>query len=302
MKWMQERLDRGFGTKGWRDMFPSAEVRVIEVATSDHLPLHLLLNKQVYVPKRKRFRFENVWVNEKDCFNLVKNSWELTQGKELLDKINFCCLKLEEWGGGQSQEFKRKILECRIKLRSLRARRDTVGISTYNEVRWEFLNLLEKKEVYWKQRAKMFWLQNGDQNTRFFHRFASARRKSNGFQRIKNEDGDWTESDDDVQGVVTNYFSNLFMSSCLNGKLSYREEVNQVTEMENMELGAEVMAEEVHNAVFSMYPEKSPGLDGLNPAFFQTYWSIVGRDVVRFCQYYMSSGELPSGINQTLAV
>lgn len=175
-----------------------------------------------------------------------------------------------------------------------------MGISTYNEVRWEFLNLLEKKEVYWKQRAKMFWLQNGDQNTRFFHRFASARRKSNGFQRIKNEDGDWIESDEDVQGVVTNYFSNLFMSSCLNGKLSYREEVNQVTEMENMELGAEVMAEEVHNAVFSMYPEKSPGLDGLNPAFFQTYWSIVGRDVVRFCQYYMSSGELPSGINQTL--
>lgn len=87
MSRVHERLDRGFGNKDWLDMFPSAEVRVIEVATSDHLPIHLLLNKKVYVPKCKRFRFENVWVKEKECFNLVKNSWEITQGKELLDKI-----------------------------------------------------------------------------------------------------------------------------------------------------------------------------------------------------------------------
>ncbi|XP_017248940.1 uncharacterized protein LOC108219886 [Daucus carota subsp. sativus] len=50
-----------------------------------------------------------------------------------------------------------------------------------------------------------------------------------------------------------------------------------------------------------MHPEKSPGKDGLNPAFFQAYWCIVGTDVVRFCQHFMSTGELPNGVNQTLA-
>lgn len=39
-------------------LFPGAEVKVLEVATSDHLPLHLDLNKQIYVPKTIRFRFE----------------------------------------------------------------------------------------------------------------------------------------------------------------------------------------------------------------------------------------------------
>lgn len=91
--------------------------------------------------------------------------------------------------------------------------------------------------MYRKQRVKLFWLQNGDQNTKFFHRFASAWRKNNGFQRIKNEDGEWTESEEDIQGVVTNYFSKLFKPSCLNGKLSDRDVVNQVIELENIKLG-----------------------------------------------------------------
>lgn len=41
-------------------------------------------------------------------------------------------------------------------------------------------------------------------------------------------------------------------------------------------------------------------MDGLNPAFFQTYWSIDGRDVVEFFRQYMSTGELPNGINKML--
>lgn len=49
-----------------------------------------------------------------------------------------------------------------------------------------------------------------------------------------------------------------------------------------------------------MHPDKSPGPDGLNPAFFQTYWSIVGADVVQFCKSFFCSGVLPGGINRTL--
>lgn len=146
--WVQEHLDRGFANKEWSDMFPSAEVRVIEVVTSDHLPLFLNLNKKVYMPKSKRFRFENVWINEQDCFNLMKQSWEHTEGRVLMEKISYCSMKLEEWGGGQSQEFNLKILDCRQKLKKFRARRDEAGIRFYNAIRWEFMNLLEKKEIY----------------------------------------------------------------------------------------------------------------------------------------------------------
>lgn len=63
---------------------------------------------------------------------------------------------------------------------------------------------------------------------------------------------------------------------------------------------AEVTLEEVKAAVFSMHPDKSPGPDGLNPAFFQSFWNVVRDDVVQFCQQYMEKGELPEGINHSL--
>lgn len=51
------------------------------------------------------------------------------------------------------------------------------GIHMYNDVRWEYMKLLDKQETYWKQCAKQFWLQGRDKNTRFFHCYASGRKK-----------------------------------------------------------------------------------------------------------------------------
>ncbi|KAK1354012.1 hypothetical protein POM88_047268 [Heracleum sosnowskyi] len=73
-EWVQERLDRGLANKGWRSLFPEAEVQVLEVSTSDHLPLLLQLKRMVYVKKKKRFRFENMWIQEEECYSLIYNS------------------------------------------------------------------------------------------------------------------------------------------------------------------------------------------------------------------------------------
>lgn len=49
-----------------------------------------------------------------------------------------------------------------------------------------------------------------------------------------------------------------------------------------------------------MHLEKSLGYDGLNPAFYQAYWSIVEHDVVIFCSEYFTTGELQADVNSTL--
>lgn len=118
---------------------------MIEVATSDHLSLYLQLNKQVYQQKERRFRFENTWLRVKECLRVVKNGWEEAEGLEIIDKIRFCGIKLQELGrGGINKEYKQQIREFKVSLRRLRSRRDTQGIQLYNEVRWKYLNLLEK--------------------------------------------------------------------------------------------------------------------------------------------------------------
>ncbi|KAL8133146.1 hypothetical protein AgCh_008559 [Apium graveolens] len=84
------------------------------------------------------------------------------------------------------------------------------------------------------------------------------------------------------------------------GSLSENEKVNRVTEEQNMQLVAPISAEEIKVVAFSMHAEKAPGYDGLNPGFYQSYWSVVEKDVVLFCQKFFDTGELQMKVNRTV--
>lgn len=147
-----------------------------------------------------------MWLKEKECLHIIQKCWSLMENYSIADKINDCCLKLEEWGGGLSNDFKVKIGEYKKKLKKLRSRRCEFGIKQYNEVRWEYLKLLEKQEIYWHQRAKQFWLQSGDQNTKFFHKYASKRQINNKITGLKDQHGIWTEDVSKIQNIIVQYF------------------------------------------------------------------------------------------------
>ncbi|XP_074369830.1 uncharacterized protein LOC141711313 [Apium graveolens] len=114
-KWVQERLDRGMATQQWRNMFPLGEVTVLEVTTSDHLPLMLQLHRKVFEKRRRRFKFENIWIGERECRNIVQEWWRQDGERDLMEKIMSCSLKLEEWGGGLIREMKVQIGKYRKK-------------------------------------------------------------------------------------------------------------------------------------------------------------------------------------------
>lgn len=99
-RWIQERLDRGLATVSWRELFPDAEVRIIEMSTFDHMPLCFQLNKKMYKVKARHFRFENMWIQDKECKNIIQKCWEEGNSSSLFDKLAGCCARLEEWGVG----------------------------------------------------------------------------------------------------------------------------------------------------------------------------------------------------------
>lgn len=137
-------------------------------------------------------------------------------------------------------------------------------------------------------------------NTRFFHKFASVRKEHNSIKKLNDANGVWKESDEEIQEIITDYFEQTFQTGGVDEGLLDGERVRTIVADQNDSLLMLVTSEDVKNALFSMYPEKAPGIDGLNPGFFQAYWPIVVDDVTKFCHDFMMTGMLPEGINRTL--
>ncbi|XP_074352830.1 uncharacterized protein LOC141691982 [Apium graveolens] len=105
---------------------------------------------EVYIPRERRFHFENAWIKESDCRNIVQDCWSTNQDSGIVEKMVRCCAKLEEWGWGLLKEMRAQMDSCHRDLRKYRSIRDLDGIIKYNRVRWEFMRFLEKLEIYWK--------------------------------------------------------------------------------------------------------------------------------------------------------
>ncbi|KAM7269200.1 hypothetical protein ACFE04_024697 [Oxalis oulophora] len=73
--------------------------------------------------------------------------------------------------------------------------------------------LVEQEELKWKQRSKLFWLQNGDLNSRYFHSHASARKRNNSIDGLRAIDGSWVKDRAGMASMVADYFSKIFSDS-----------------------------------------------------------------------------------------
>ena len=65
----------------------------------------------------------------------------------------------------------------------------------------------------WLQRSRINWFQDGDRNTRYFHSKASARFQNNMIEGMEDSGGSWQEDMGIVEGIIVDYYSNLFSSS-----------------------------------------------------------------------------------------
>ncbi|KAL9668706.1 hypothetical protein QQ045_006244 [Rhodiola kirilowii] len=68
------------------------------------------------------------------------------------------------------------------------------------------------EEIVWQQRPRVSWLKEGDNNTRYFHSKATARRRTNTIAHLRDSNGYLCEDAESLQHIVMQYFVNIFSS------------------------------------------------------------------------------------------
>jgi exonuclease III len=70
---LPEKLDWCFVSHAWSSNFPATSAHTLVRGTSDHVPW--VVNVQINVPKPPIFRFENHWLQFKECHSIFQGSW-----------------------------------------------------------------------------------------------------------------------------------------------------------------------------------------------------------------------------------
>ena len=108
-----------------------------------------------------------------------------------------------------------------------------------------------------------------------------------------------------MKNVVLDYFHHLFDKSPESDCSVIKCVQPCVSSAQNGILLAPFVDEEFKEAVFSMSPDKfikSPGLDDLNPKFYQHFWSLIGADICVACRGWLANKEFPPSLRDTLLV
>ena len=195
------RLDKGFGNMLWKEMFKNAMIVNIPVSYSDHMAISLVLfcNDQLRKRAPRLFRFEQAWTKHEECEKVIADVWRGTESPgtptfQLVEKLKLCRKELIDWSKASFGNIKIKLEELEETLKQLESNNQGQHSAQIKILKMEVNELLEKKEVYWKQRARIAWLKEGDRNTKFFHSKATQRQKKNMVKGLIDKEGHWHQA------------------------------------------------------------------------------------------------------------
>jgi hypothetical protein len=205
----------------------------------------------------------------------VLNSWTFSPGSALhkLKKVQDHSIVFNKEVFGNIFRNKRAI-EARLKgvHQQLDIYQTSDLILFERQLQQDYNVLLAQEEMLWYQKSRENWVKYGNRNTKFFHTQSVIRRRRNKISGL-NIEGVWCTDVETLKREASKFFKQLFQSNdpCHPHGLNLVQ-IPQIGQELYDILLQPVLLEEVKVAIFSMESYKSPGPDGFQPIFFNTYW------------------------------
>ncbi|KAK9749023.1 hypothetical protein RND81_02G097200 [Saponaria officinalis] len=166
----------------------------------------------------------------------------------------------------------------------------------------ELAKLSRARSVFLMQKVKDLWMEDGDENTYFFHASIKRRRMRNRVYQIHYVNNRLCTSPDQIREAFEDYYISLLGDAKPVSPI-HRRVVQAgpcVTQEHVGILNAERSDEEIKNAMFDILDIKAPGPDGYSSQFFKDSWDIVGNDVISAIKNVFSSGQILKQCNNTI--
>eukprot|EP00261_Vitis_vinifera_P017250 XP_010646847.1 PREDICTED: uncharacterized protein LOC104878346 [Vitis vinifera] len=270
------RLDRFLVFPSWLDQFSGVTQSRLSRPISDHFPIVLEGGGIRRGPTL--FRFESMWLKVEGFKDIVRTWWQGIEVRgstsyRLAVKMKEIKKKLKVWNKevfGRLETNKAAALQqVDFWDRVESGRNLTVEEAELKkEAKDSFKKWVLLEEAHWRQHSREIWLREGDRNTGFFHRMASAHRRNNAMNRIK-VNGEWLVEEQEVREGVVNSFQQMLSEDMAWQADIGRIQVGCISQQEAESLEIPFAEIEIHSALMEMNGDKAPGPDGFTVAFWQ---------------------------------
>ncbi|KAJ9567577.1 LOW QUALITY PROTEIN: hypothetical protein OSB04_003543 [Centaurea solstitialis] len=205
-------LDRLFVSSNFLSRRPNPSAVILPRRYSDHSPLLFKASVVDFVPSY--FKCFNSWLKDPLLFN-IKNTWMHQSGRRFnshilafFSKLQSVKCKIKMWRHESRSHLLGKESELKLLLEALESNAES------SSQEW-LVNLkkLEKQKILdLKQKSRIKWAIDGDENSRFYHGIINHNRRIN-FIHCLYMNGSWVVDLLEIKSVAFNYFSNKFASS-----------------------------------------------------------------------------------------
>ncbi|XP_039123318.1 uncharacterized protein LOC120259927 [Dioscorea cayenensis subsp. rotundata] len=161
-----------------------------------------------------------------------------------------------------------------------------------NELRSEMFIILKQEEVYWKQRARVTWLKEGDENISYLHFVANGRKNQNFIPWVWHED----QRVDDIGRMgdsFISYYKDLFGSAKeQHFQINWPNLLGPKAHNDLTMLDAPFTLDKIKVAVFGMKAEKDPRPDAFIKGRCIIDNIITAQELIFFMQKHRLPGLL----------
>lgn len=291
----------------------TVESDILPSGGSDHWPISLIVEIQG-TPRNKPFRFKKFWLEHPNFLTMVGKWWsepleEIGSKMFLLQKkLKIIKNRIKEWNktvfGNIFQE--KIILENKleqIQKEGTEGRRDEETAEQEKVLTQQWQDRCKQEESLWKQKSRIQWLKEGEQNTKFFHKSAMDYRSANRILELKNNEGEILKNHNEIAVLLTDHFHSIAQEPTIQREEAIKEITNaipkSITEDQNWALRRVISLEEVEEAVRSMPNDKAPGPDGFTINFYKACWHIVKHEVWEVVEDSRQSKSILKSLNST---
>ncbi|KAL6570158.1 hypothetical protein OROMI_014672 [Orobanche minor] len=251
--------------------------------------------------------FQNMWVKHHLFLPTVQESWGIhsfSRGMlKLSEKLVRLKYTLKEWNTHHFGNIFNKIDQAQYAVEVAEKDFDldpsTSNRSYLNKMNANLTLTLSMEEDFWKQKANMKWMLEGERNSKFFHNLVKKKRQKNFLHCIR-DNGCLIPNPEDIHVSAVNYFS-----KCFGEQMPILDEIDPnlvpkiITHEQNNMLCVTPTIDEIRSCVFDMEGDSVAGPDGFGIRFFQICWDIISSDVFDAVVDFFSGSPMPRAFTTT---